>query len=427
MKIYNNINRDEWPELCRRPQVNTAELGTIVNQVFDAVQNNGDAAVLQYTEQFDKVKTVSLLVTEEEWAEGVTKVPLKLQSAIQQAKKNIETFHSQQVTPKIEVETESGVVCWQETRGIQKVGLYIPGGSAPLFSTVLMLAVPARLTGCEEVVLCTPPDKNGNIAPAILYAAEITGVTKIVKAGGIQAIAALTYGTESVPQVYKIFGPGNQYVTAAKQKAFASGTAIDLPAGPSEVLVLADDSAIPTFVASDLLSQAEHGADSQVVLVSLSKNLPDKVSKEIEKQLAILPRNDIARKALENARLLYFESKEDAMDFVNAYAPEHFIISVKEEDYFLCNIQNAGSVFIGNYSPESAGDYLSGTNHTLPTNGFARSFGSLGLTDFTKKISFQRISKTGLQNISNSILQMARAEGLEAHAQAVELRIKSGY
>ncbi|MBN2639455.1 MAG: histidinol dehydrogenase [Bacteroidales bacterium] len=425
MKTYNNINRSEWPELCRRPQVNSTELGSVVNQVFDAVHNNGDTAVLQYTEQFDNVKLESLLVTEDEWAAGVAEVPLQLQAAIQQAKKNIETFHSQQVAPKIEVETESGVVCWQETRGIQKVGLYIPGGSAPLFSTVLMLAVPAKLAGCEEVVLCTPPDKRGNIAAAILYAAEITGVTKIVKAGGIQAIAALTYGTESVPQVYKIFGPGNQYVTAAKQKAFATGTAIDLPAGPSEVLVLADESAVPAFVASDLLSQAEHGMDSQVVLVSLSENLPGKVSEEIEKQLPLLPRADIARKALENARLLYFKSREEALGFVNAYAPEHFIVSVEEEDYFLNNIQNAGSVFIGNYSPESAGDYLSGTNHTLPTNGFARSFGSLGLADFTKKISFQRISKTGLQNIGNSILQMARAEGLEAHAQAVELRMKS--
>lgn len=425
MNIYNNIKKSQWAELCQRPQVNTSELGSVVDEIFDAVRNKGDAAVLQYTQQFDNTTIENLLVTKEEWSAGVAQVPKTLQSAIQQAKKNIETFHRQQITPKIEVETEPGVVCWQETRGIQKVGLYIPGGSAPLFSTVLMLAVPARLAGCEKVVLCSPPDSKGKIAPAILYAAEITGVTKIVKAGGIQAIAALTYGTESVPKVYKIFGPGNQYVTAAKQKAFATGTAIDLPAGPSEVLVLADDSAVPAFVASDLLSQAEHGADSQVVLVSLSKSLPEKVNEEIEKQLQLLPRADIARKALRNARLLYFESEEEALDFVNTYAPEHFIVSVQKEDYFLKNIQNAGSVFIGNYSPESAGDYLSGTNHTLPTNGFARSFGSLGLADFTKKISFQRISKTGLNNIGNSIVQMARAEGLEAHAQAVELRMKS--
>jgi histidinol dehydrogenase len=425
MKVYKNIERSEWPALCRRPQVNTGKLDTLINEVFDAVRTDGDAAVQRYTQQFDGVTVTSPVVTPEEWSAAVAEVPLPLQRAIQQAQKNIEAFHAMQVSPRREVETEPGVVCWQESRGIQKVGLYIPGGSAPLFSTVLMLAVPARLAGCTEVVLCTPPDKQGNIAPAILYAAELTGVTKVVKAGGIQAIAALTYGTESVPQVYKIFGPGNQYVTAAKQKAFAAGTAIDLPAGPSEVLVLADDSAVPEFVASDLLSQAEHGVDSQVMLVSLSETLPEQVTAAVEQQLALLPRADIARKALDNARFVHFNSRQDALDFVNAYAPEHFIVSVEDETFFLENVQNAGSVFIGNYAPESAGDYLSGTNHTLPTNGFARSYGSLGLADFSKKISFQRISKEGLQNIGNSIRQMARAEGLEAHAKAVELRMKN--
>lgn len=425
MKVYRNIERNEWAELCRRPQMNTKALGALVQQVFDDVRTLGDEALRDYTLQFDRVAPESLVITPGERAAGVAQVPEDLQQAIRQAKKNIEAFHKMQAIPRTEVETEPGVVCWQESRPIQKVGLYIPGGSAPLFSTVLMLAVPAQLAGCTEVVLCTPPGKDGTIAPAILYAAQITGVTKIVKAGGIQAIAALTYGTESVPKVYKIFGPGNQYVTAAKQKAFAAGTAIDLPAGPSEVLVLADDSAVPAFVASDLLSQAEHGVDSQVVLVSLSESLPERVAVALEQQLKALPRADIARKALEQARFLYFEAKEDALDFVNAYAPEHFIVSVEEEEYFLENIQNAGSVFLGNYAPESAGDYLSGTNHTLPTNGFARSFGSLGLADFTKKISFQRISKEGLQAIGNSIRILARAEGLEAHAQAVEVRMKN--
>ena len=403
----------------------TDELDTVVQQVFDDVQENGDKAVQHYTQQFDGAAPESLVVTPEEWTAAVSAVPLSLQRAIQQAQKNIEKFHQQQSVPVVPVETEPGVICWQESRGIQKVGLYIPGGSAPLFSTVLMLAVPARLAGCSEIILCTPPDKDGNIAPAILYAAELTGVTKVVKAGGIQSIAALTYGTESVPQVYKIFGPGNQYVTAAKQKAFAAGTAIDLPAGPSEVLVLADDSAVPEFVASDLLSQAEHGADSQVVLVSLSESLPERIAVAIEQQLKALPRAGIARKALEHARFLYFDDRTAALDFVNAYAPEHLIVSVEDEMFFLKKIQNAGSVFIGNYAPESAGDYLSGTNHTLPTNGFARSYGSLGLDDFTKKISFQHISKAGLQHISNSIQAMARAEGLEAHAKAVEVRMKN--
>jgi histidinol dehydrogenase len=363
-------------------------------------------------------------IDEATWTAGADGVPAALKSAIRQAKNNIEAFHRVQIRGKVGVETEEGVHCWQESRPIQKVGLYIPGGTAPLFSTVLMLAVPAKLAGCEEIVLCTPPGKDGSVAAPILYAAQLAGVKRIMKVGGVQAIAALTYGTETIPKVYKIFGPGNQYVTAAKKKAFAEGTPLDLPAGPSEVLVLADEHANPVFVAADLLSQAEHGTDSQVVCVSDSEVFLEKVQMEVQQQLALLPRADIARASLQHARFLLAASKEETLNFINAYAPEHFILASKEEAYYLENLKNAGSVFIGNYAPESAGDYLSGTNHTLPTNGFARSFGSLGLDDFTKKISFQRITEQGLRNIGKSIELMARAEGLEAHAKAVEVRLK---
>ena len=425
MRIYKNIQRSEWPQLCLRPKLQTGTLDKVVNEVFENVRSSGDASLKAYTRQFDKVNLSGLVVTADEWERGMSEIPDDLKKAILRAKKNIETFHRAQRTSGFSVETEAGVTCWQKTYPIEKVGIYIPGGTAPLFSTVLMLAVPAKIAGCEEVVLCTPPNAEGKVAPAILYAARITGVDKIVKVGGIQAVAALTYGTESVPKVDKIFGPGNQYVTAAKQKAQTEGVAIDMPAGPSELLVIADETANPAFVASDLLSQAEHGVDSQVVCVSDSFAFLEAINDEIEKQMEWLPRKDIAKEALKNARFIFSASKEETIGFVNAYAPEHLIIAAKEEAFYLDNLKNAGSVFLGNYSPESAGDYISGTNHTLPTSGFARSYGSLGLDDFTKKISFQRISAAGIKSLGESIDIMAKAEGLDAHARAATVRLKA--
>ncbi len=425
MKIYKNIPPQSWSSLCKRPKLDTLGLQLVVDEVFDRVKRQGDDAIKYYSAKFDGTTPENLQVSRSEWEEGMNQVPEELKNAIRKAKANIETFHKAQIREKISVETVPGVQCWQETRAIQKVGLYIPGGTAPLFSTVLMLAIPANIAGCEEIILCTPPDKQGKVSPPILFAAYLTGVKKVIKVGGIQAIAAMTYGTESISRVYKIFGPGNQYVTAAKQKAFSEGTAIDMPAGPSEVLVVADETANPAFVASDLLSQAEHGIDSQVVCIADSTQQLEAITDEIEKQLPALPRADIAGESLKNARFLVFDTKEESIKFINTYAPEHFIISSKEEAYYLENVVNAGSVFIGNYAPESAGDYLSGTNHTLPTNGFAKNYGSLGLDDFTKKISFQRITPDGLQQIGESIKVMARAEGLEAHAKAVEIRLKA--
>ncbi|MEP0212710.1 MAG: histidinol dehydrogenase, partial [Cellulophaga sp.] len=352
-------------------------------------------------------------------------VTKELKEAIQLAKSNIEAFHKAQKTSKVSIQTTNGVNCWQEKRPIQKVGLYIPGGTAPLFSTILMLATPANIAGCKEIVLCSPPNKEGKINPAILYAANLCGVTKIYKVGGIQAIAAMTFGTETIPQVYKIFGPGNQFVTVAKQIATKYGVAIDMPAGPSELLVLADDTANAAFVASDLLSQAEHGTDSQVILVSTSKEMISAVEAEVEKQLAVLPRVEIATQAIANSKLIYIETIETAMQLINEYAPEHFIVCVENEDYVLSATENAGSVFIGNYTPESAGDYASGTNHTLPTNGYAKQYSGVNLDSFTKSITFQKISEEGIQGIGNAIELMAEAEGLQAHKNAVTLRLKS--
>ena len=338
---------------------------------------------------------------------------------------NIEKFHKAQKTEKIVIETTNGVHCWQEKRAIEKVGLYIPGGTAPLFSTVLMLAIPARLAGCKEIVLCSPPDKQGNIHPAILYAAQICGVTKIYKIGGIQAIAAMTFGTKLVPKVSKIFGPGNQFVTVAKQLATKYGVAIDMPAGPSELLVVADDTANAAFVASDLLSQAEHGTDSQVILVSTSLQLLNEVKKEIATQVSVLPRREIATKAMEHSKLIFVDSNEGALELINDYGPEHFIICMRNEEFFIDGIINAGSVFIGNYTPESAGDYASGTNHTLPTNGFSKAYSGVNLDSFLKSMTFQKITKKGLQNIGSAIETMAEAEGLQAHKNAVSLRLNS--
>lgn len=425
MKIDKNIAREAWPRLCRRPKLETGQLDEVVRAVFSRVKTGGDEAVKEYTRQFDNAELSSLMVSPDEWEEAENQVSLPLKQAILRAKKNIETFHQAQQTDAFSVETEPGVLCWQKQVPVEKVGIYIPGGTAPLFSTVLMLAVPAKIAGCRQVVLSTPPDRYGKVAPAILFAAKVTGVDRVVKAGGIQAVAAMTYGTESIPKIDKIFGPGNQYVTAAKKRAQAEGVAIDMPAGPSELLIIADDSANPAFVASDLLSQAEHGTDSQVVCISNSLTWLETVGEELEKQLEQLPRKAIARKSLENARFLFSAQREETIAFVNEYAPEHLIIVSREEAFYLKNLRNAGSVFLGSYTPESAGDYISGTNHTLPTGGFARSYGSLGLNDFMKKISFQRISDVAIQSLAPDIERMALAEGLQAHARAATLRLKA--
>jgi histidinol dehydrogenase len=425
MKKYKNPPQSQWSTLTQRPTQSFAEIEETVKAIFKEIQTKGDTAVAKYTSLFDGIKLENFLVSENEIKEAEKQVSTELKEAIALAKSNIYKFHSAQKTNKIEVETTKGVMCWQEKRPIQKVGLYIPGGTAPLFSTVLMLAIPAQIAGCEEIILCSPPDKNGNINPAILYAANLCGVTKIYKVGGIQAIAALTFGTKTVPKVYKIFGPGNQYVTVAKQVATQFGTAIDMPAGPSELLVYADDSSIPAFVASDLLSQAEHGRDSQVILVSNSQKIIDEVEKEIENQIQVLPRKEIAQKAIENSKLILIKKENDALAFINDYAPEHLIICSKSEDFFVNGIQNAGSVFIGNFTPESAGDYASGTNHTLPTNGFAKNYSGVNLDSFSKAITFQKIAEQGLKNIGNAIEIMAEAEGLQAHKNAVTLRLNA--
>lgn len=425
MKKYKNPPQSQWSSLTQRPTQSFAEIEETVKAIFKEIQTKGDTAVAKYTSLFDGIKLENFLVTENEIKEAEKQVSTELKQAIALAKSNIYKFHSTQKTSRIEVETTKGVLCWQEKRPIQKVGLYIPSGTAPLFSTVLMLAIPAQIAGCDEIIFCSPPDKNGKINPAILYAANLCGVTKIYKVGGIQAIAALTFGTETIPKVYKIFGPGNQFVTVAKQVATQFGTAIDMPAGPSELLIYADDSAIPAFVASDLLSQAEHGTDSQVILVSNSQKLIDEVEKEIEEQIKVLTRKEIAQKAIDNSKLIFIDKETDALDFINEYAPEHFIICSKNEEYFINGIQNAGSVFIGNFTPESAGDYASGTNHTLPTNGFSKNYSGVNLDSFSKAITFQKISEQGLKNIGNAIEIMAEAEGLQAHKNAVTLRLNA--
>lgn len=401
------------------------DIEATVKEIFAAVQLRGDEAISQYTSQFDGISLDTIQVSEAEIQTAIAQVDDELKAAIQLAKSNIEKFHQAQRTNRVSVETTEGVQCWQEKRPIQKIGLYIPGGTAPLFSTVLMLAVPAAIAGCKEVVLCSPPDKNGNLNPAILYAANLCGVTKILKVGGIQAIAGMTFGTTTIPKVYKIFGPGNQYVTVAKQLSTQFGVAIDMPAGPSELLVVADDSAVPAFVASDLLSQAEHGTDSQVILVSTSKTMIEAVEQEVQSQLAVLPRKDIAEKAIANSKLIFVENAAIALDLINEYGPEHFIVCTENNDFYVDNIENAGSVFIGNYTPESAGDYASGTNHTLPTNGYAKNYSGVNLDSFMKSMTFQKISETGIQNIGKAIEIMAEKEGLQAHKNAVSLRLKA--
>ncbi|WP_034058939.1 histidinol dehydrogenase [Lacinutrix jangbogonensis] len=424
MKTIINPNKSTWSELLKRPTQTVDAIEKTVNEVFEDVAKHGDIAIAKYTKKFDGCELDSNVVTADEIEKASALVSIELKKAIAQAKSNIEAFHSAQKTDKVFVETVKGVHCWQEKRPIEKVGLYIPGGTAPLFSTVLMLATPANIAGCKELVLCTPPNKEGQIANEILYTANLCGVTKIIKVGGIQAIAGLTFGTETIPQVYKIFGPGNQFVTVAKQIATKFGVAIDMPAGPSELLIVADDSANVAYVASDLLSQAEHGEDSQVILVSDSIKLIESVQNEIQKQLLGLPRKQIAEKALINSIAIVIEAADLALDLINDYAPEHLIIATRNNDFFIDSIRNAGSVFIGNYTPESAGDYASGTNHTLPTNGFSKAYSGVNLDSFTKAITFQKITKEGILNIGKTIELMAEAEGLHAHKNAVTLRLK---
>lgn len=416
--------RKEWETILQRPTQTVEDIESTVNEVFSEIKKKGDVAVAKYTSLFDGVSMENFEVTQKEIAEAEKTVSGELKEAILLAYSNIYKFHKAQKTEKVLVETSPGVECWQEKRPVEKVGLYIPGGTAPLFSTILMLAIPANIAGCKEIILCTPPDKTGKINSVILYAASLCGITRIFKIGGIQAIGALTFGTDTVPRVYKIFGPGNQFVTVAKQLSTKHNVAIDMPAGPSELLVVADDTSNAAFVASDLLSQAEHGADSQVILISTSEKLLDSVQSEIAEQIRDLPRKNIAEKAMDHCRLILVENDEVALEMINEYAPEHFIICSKNEDLFIDGIMNAGSVFIGNYTPESAGDYASGTNHTLPTNGYARQYSGVNLDSFMKSMTFQRITGEGIKNIGPAIELMADAEGLEAHKRAVSLRLE---
>jgi len=425
MQCYFNPSEADWDALTERPTASYESLEPLVAAVFDSVKTRGDQAVIQYTAEFDGMQLSDFSVTEAECKKAESGVSEALKKAIQQAKNNIEQFHSAQRTDPIKVTTQTGVACWQEKKPIEKVGLYIPGGTAPLFSTVLMLAIPAQIAGCKEIVLCSPPTKEGTLPDVILYTAQLCGIKSIYKVGGIQAIAAMALGTETISKVYKIFGPGNQYVTVAKQWATRHQVAIDMPAGPSELLVVADATANPSFIAADLLSQAEHGKDSQVLFVTTYKPLIEEVSTALEEQLVQLPRKEIAQAALKNSKALYFDTDQAAIDFINAYGPEHYIMCVANESLYLDKLINAGSVFVGNYTPESAGDYASGTNHTLPTNGYAKQYSGVHLDSFKKAITFQKISKQGIQNLGETIELMAEAEGLEAHKNAVTIRLKA--
>lgn len=418
-------DKAQWADLLKRPVMNTEDLFDTVRSVINRVKAEGDRAVLAYEEQFDKVQLASLAVSEEEWAEADSLIDEELKQAIRLAKQNIETFHAAQRFEGKKVTTSAGVTCWQKAVPIEKVGLYIPGGTAPLFSTVLMLAVPAKIAGCGEIVLCTPPGRDGKVHPAVLFAAKVAGVSRIFKAGGIQAIASMAYGTESVPRVYKIFGPGNQYVTAAKQLVSLRDVAIDMPAGPSEVEVLADETANPAFVAADLLSQAEHGVDSQAMLITTSESLQQAVKAEVERQLDLLPRKEIASKSLANSKLIVVRSLDEAIELTNAYAPEHLIVETADYLSVAERVANAGSVFLGHLSPESAGDYASGTNHTLPTNGYAKAYSGVSLDSFIRKITFQEIQPEGIRHIGPAIEVMAANERLDAHKNAITVRLKA--
>jgi len=424
MKIYHYPSRESWPEILKRPAIESSSLWGTVELVIDKVSAEGDEALKAFTLQFDKVELSSIEVTRAETEAATAQVSQHLKQAIEMARRNIYKFHSEQMPELKKVETSPGVYCWQKAVPIEKVGLYVPGGTAPLFSTVLMLGIPAQIAECKEVILCTPPDKSGNIHPAILYAAKIAGIHRVFKVGGAQAIAAMACGTETIPKVNKIFGPGNQYVTAAKQLVSLRDTAIDMPAGPSEVEVLADESAVPAFVAADLLSQAEHGIDSQSILITVSEALIPAVQEAIEQQLETLPRKELALKALENSRIVLLKSLEEAVEMTNEYAPEHLIIATRYYGGVADRIVNAGSVFLGNFTPESAGDYASGTNHTLPTNGYAKAYSGVNLDSFLRKITFQEISRGGLTNLSNAIIIMAEEEQLQAHSNAVKIRVQ---
>jgi histidinol dehydrogenase len=427
MEIIKYPEKESWTNMLKRPAFEVQSLDDIVRQVMYDIRDNGDLAVLKYTEKFDKVVLNTSEISEEEKRKALSIIDADLTKAIKLASDNITKFHTAQTPKEIIVETVEGVECWQKPVAIEKVGLYIPGGTAPLFSTVLMLAIPAQIAGCREIVLCSPPDKTGNLNPAIIYAAKVAGINCIYKVGGVQAIAAMTFGTETIPKVYKIFGPGNQYVTAAKQLATHEGIAIDMPAGPSEVTVLADDSSNPVFVASDLLSQAEHGVDSQVILISVSEKLIEKTIPELNKQLELLPRNDYAAKSLSYSKAFLVKDYKEMMELANAYAPEHLIISTSNADELASMVINAGSVFIGEFTPESAGDYVSGTNHTLPTHGYATAYSGVNLDSFYKKITFQKISKKGLERIGSAIEKMAMTENLIAHKRAVSLRLRNEF
>jgi histidinol dehydrogenase len=424
MKKYVLPTNKDWEEICSRPELNSIDLSKSVERIMDTVRDNGDSALLDLAKKYDNCTLQTLQVSEVEKEKACEAISDDLKNAISLAKANIEKFHAAQMIDEERIQTMQGVSCWRKSVGIEKVGLYIPGGSAPLFSTVLMLGVPAKLAGCKEIILTTPPSGNGSIAPEIIYTAQLIGIEKMYKVGGAQAIAALSYGTESIPQVSKIFGPGNQFVTKAKELAQVQGVAIDMPAGPSEVLVIADDSCSPEFVAADLLSQAEHGADSQVILVTTNESILDKVEKELYKQLDALPRKDIANASLQNSRMVVCESIKECVNLSNYYAPEHLILASDEAENWLEDIVNAGSVFIGNYSCESAGDYASGTNHTLPTNGYAKNYSGVSIDSFVRKITFQKLTKQGLKNIGLAIELMAEAEQLMAHKNAVSIRLK---
>ena len=423
MQVFNEPMVKEWPNLLARPAMDTSQLYASVQPILDEVKSDGDKAIKKFTHNFDQVALQQLELDEKKIAAAEKELSPSLKTAIQLAKVNIEIFHQSQIQKVERIETMPGVWCWRKSVGIEKVGIYIPGGTAPLFSTVLMLGVPAKMAGCKEIILCSPPNAAGSIPPAIIYAASLVGVTRIFTIGGVQAIAAMAYGTESIPKVNKIFGPGNQYVTAAKQLVQQAGVAIDMPAGPSEVCVWADQSCIPSFVAADLLSQAEHGTDSQVLLITNSISIAEAVQKEIDQQLILLPRKEMAAKALENSTLIVLKNTEDAIACINEYAPEHLILSIENAAQIADKIINAGSIFIGNYSPESVGDYASGTNHTLPTNGFAKAYSGVSIDSFVKKITFQQLTERGLTNIASTVMEMAAAEGLQAHSNAVALRV----
>ena len=424
MNKYYNPPKSIWKELIKRPTIKISFINKTIDYIFNLVQKKGDDAIRLLTKEFDKIDLINNKVEESKIANAINYVDNELKNSINLAFDNIYKFHKSQLTKSCKIETSAGVVCWQEKRPIESVGFYIPGGSAPLFSTILMLAIPAMIAGCRKMILCTPPSSDGSANNIILYVANLCNIKDIYLVGGAQAIAAMTFGTSSIPKVNKIFGPGNQYVTAAKIKSIQFNTAIDMPAGPSELLVLADQYASPSYIASDLLSQAEHGPDSQVIFVSLSKSLINDVEKYINDQIKNLDRIDFINKSISNSKLIFFDDQTKAIDFINLYAPEHYIINVKNESFFIDNIVSAGSVFIGNYTPESAGDYASGTNHTLPTNGNAKQYSGVNLDSFQKTITFQKISKTGLLNISKTVETMAQAEGLKAHKNAVSIRVK---